>query len=298
MTLRDVDNENVECICCDLAKMKRMSYRHTSPSRRLVPLERVEADLAFVSLPTIGNKTNVLHLLDEATRHTWIYLQQTKDDTGWNLSQFQTYAWNTLHRRIGTLHTDQGNEFRQGVMTEVCGYVPTQIFSHPYSPEEVCLVKKANYVLMNKVRSVLVAAGQPDRLWGEAAYYVTYTTNLTGTKALPDNISPHERLLGKTPAVRHLRPWGCVAMMFLDRKYRKGKLSVRAVPTLMMGCASSTKGYRLLNLFTGSVVEARGENVKFYEGHTVSGRYTAALLEEKYDRGRSPEIPDSLPFRP
>ncbi|ETK77588.1 hypothetical protein L915_16164, partial [Phytophthora nicotianae] len=67
------------------------------------------------------------------------------------------------------------------------------------------------------------------------------------------------------PSVRHLQPFACLAVQFVDKVYRKDKLSVKDARSLMIGCATQKQGYRLLVLTTGVRNERRHGNVKFYE---------------------------------
>ncbi|OWZ09748.1 polyprotein [Phytophthora megakarya] len=74
-------------------------------------------------------------------------------------------------------------------------------------------------------------------------------------------------------------------------------MSRRGAPTLMVGYASKTKGYRLLDLNTGTISEHRRQNVKFYEQTTVASEYVKKLLNMVYCLRRRPDLDSSkLPF--
>ncbi|OWY91360.1 polyprotein, partial [Phytophthora megakarya] len=75
------------------------------------------------------------------------------------------------------------------------------------------------------------------------------------------------------------------------------KLSKRGAPTLMIGYATKTKGYRLLDLESGLITEHRRQNVKFYEQTTVATENVKKLLNEVYRLRRRPTVDCSkLPF--
>ncbi|POM64845.1 Hypothetical protein PHPALM_19568 [Phytophthora palmivora] len=61
------------------------------------------------------------------------------------------------------------------------------------------------------------------------------TINMTSTKGNADKVAPHEKMFGSKPSLRHLRPFGCLAMKFVDKVYRKSKLSIKGAPSLMVG---------------------------------------------------------------
>lgn len=123
------------------------------------------------------------------------------------------------------------------------------------------------------------------------------TINRTSTKGNKGNLTPHEKMFGVKPSARHLRPFGCLTLKFVDNVYRQTKLSVRGAPALMVGYASKTKGYRLLDLTNGLITEHRKENVKFFEETTVSNEYVEKLLNVVYRQRHRPDFDSTkLPF--
>ncbi|EGZ11399.1 hypothetical protein PHYSODRAFT_518413 [Phytophthora sojae] len=58
-----------QCIDCDMAKMKRMPFKKTTPERAKVPFVKVLMDLGFLSVPTLEGNTVYLHLIDEGSRY-------------------------------------------------------------------------------------------------------------------------------------------------------------------------------------------------------------------------------------
>lgn len=71
--------------------------------------------------------------------------------------------------------------------------------------------------------------------------------------------------------------------MYVETQYRVNqKLSSHGTPCLVIGYATETKGYRLLHLEKGMIVEARTENLKFYEHKAVPGAYVQLLLDNVY----------------
>ena len=65
------------------------------------------------------------------------------------------------------------------------------------------------------------------------------------------------KLKNVIPNVEHLRPFGCVSMMFIDQHKRETNLSPRSRSCLMMGYDDKRVGYRPLSLETGQIVTAR-----------------------------------------
>jgi len=154
-------------------------------------------------------------------------------------------------KRIKTFTSDGGgeyvnNELKTFLENKGISFVPT----HPYTPEENCLVEKLNGVLVNKMRAVMHAANLPMGLWPEVLRYVVEVDNLSPTKALK-GVTPTEKLLGSKPDVAQLKVCGCVGYVFIPKEIRKNKLSAKAEPALFLGFPRTRHGYRLLHLRTG-----------------------------------------------
>ncbi|KAE9003156.1 hypothetical protein PR003_g18451 [Phytophthora rubi] len=191
------------CYDCDVAKMKRMSFRKTTPVRTTEPFKKVYMDLGFIQVPTMEGHTVYLYLIDEGSRFQWYYGQRTKDETVDRLKDFRNLIKAKHQKLVNVFHSDQGTEFLNTQTAEQLAGESLQIFSHPHTPEEACLIEKAHGTLFNKVRAVLYSSGMPSLLWGEAAAYVIETINRTSTKGNKDNLTPHEKVYGTKPSVKH-----------------------------------------------------------------------------------------------
>ncbi|GMF29787.1 unnamed protein product [Phytophthora fragariaefolia] len=246
-------------------------------------------DLGFHIEPTMEGYKVYLHGLDEGSRYQWI-LQQNKEETAQKLVEFSDHVKARFGKMVNIFHSDQGPEFTCRDVARMCAGESIQIFAHPHTAEEVYLVEKAHDVMMNKERTIMYSSGLSDILWGEAAAYVFETTNRTSIKGNKDQVTPHEKIFGTKPSVRHLRSFGCFAVKFADKVYRDNKLSRRGAPTLLLGYAVKAKGYRFLDLATGVICEHRAENVKFYEQTTVSKDYVDKLLNTVYRLRRRPDV--------
>ncbi|KAF0734178.1 hypothetical protein Ae201684_009045 [Aphanomyces euteiches] len=206
---------------------------------------------------TPSKKTCYLGVIDEGSRFKWVVLLERKKDATNALIKVIEDMEIEFGMKVKTVLSDDDKMFRNEYLAGVMRRKKVQQqWSHSYTPQEVCLVEKTNYVLMNKTRAVIVASGMPEALWGEAIQYVTYTDNRTATKAL-NGRTPYEAVHNDIPSVKHLKPFGCVGMVFVDKKCRKdGKLSHQSRPCLFMGYDGETRGYRLLSLSTDTTVKA------------------------------------------
>ncbi|KAF4132727.1 Integrase core domain [Phytophthora infestans] len=281
----------LKCLSCMSTKRKRMSYGDVTEKRTVQNFERLTSDVCDMGKygPGIGAMRYFQLIHDEGSRYKWCYPLVHKSEASGNTQRLMTELL-AQGKRIITFTSDGGGEYVNSVLTgflECKGitFVPT----HPYTPEENCLVEKLNGVLVNKMRAVMHAANLPIILWPEVLRYVVEVDNLSPTKAL-QGLTPTEKLSGLKPDVAQLKVCGCVGYVFVPKETRKNKLSAKAEPGLFLGFARMGHGYRLLHLRSGKVIEAR--DVKLREDVTVERTYINALL-----KGRQHYFPQ-IPFVP
>ena len=123
------------------------------------------------------------------------------------------------------------------------------------------------------VRSSLKSMNVPDVLWGESVNHVVYLLNRVNTKALKET-TPYEMWTGRKPHVEHLRVFGCVAHMLIERSHLK-KLEDRSKTVVHLGVEKGTKVYRLLDPDTGAMYVSR--NVVFEETKTWAWEETRRI---------------------
>ena len=290
---KSVLNSQPQCLSCVIGKMKRMSY-NTHPDRKSVAFDKIYADVAFVQYPSLPNYQMFLDVVDEATRYVWIYFLENKGQATFYVGKFINSIQTEFGKRVKQIATDQGTEFDNSEMQQLCSKGVQHIMTHPYSPEEHCVVEKMNFVLLNKVRAVLQASGLPFDLWAECLSYVVFTNNRTPSRAIGME-TPYEKLYSKKPDVSELLPWGCLVYAFVSKEYRSCKLSPRAMPSLFMGYSDRTKGYRLLSLSNAKMFDMRPQNCFVAEAFTVKGSYVQTLIDRIY-KGSADLLPDRLLF--
>jgi hypothetical protein len=68
---------------------------------------------------------------------------------------------------------------------------------------------------------MLLGAGLPTELWGEAVHTASYLSNGTPRRGNSDQVaSPEELWTGRKPDLGHLRVFGCVAFAQLAKEQR------------------------------------------------------------------------------
>lgn len=105
------------------------------------------------------------------------------------------------------------------------------------------------------VRCNLKSMKMPDTLWGEAVAYSVYVLNRAHSKALKDS-TPYEMWTKKKPHIDHLRVFGCVAHMKVEKGHLN-KLDDRSIFVVHLGIEMGSKAYRLLDPSNGKMYISR-----------------------------------------
>ena len=166
-------------------------------------------------------------------------------------------------RKVKTIRTDNGGEYTSTRFEE---YLKSEGICHertvPKTPEQNGVAERMNRTLVETVRSMLMDAKLPHKLWGEALH------SCLSQKSEPNKNrrrkTPFEAWTGKKPTVCHLRVFGCDAYAHIPKDQR-GKLDPKAKKCIFVGYGEVTKGYRLYDPVCGKIIFSR--NVVFNEGN-------------------------------
>ena len=103
------------------------------------------------------------------------------------------------------------------------------------------------------VNAMILNAGLPFNLWGEALLTACYIHNRVPSKRT--HISPYEIWNGRKPNLNYFKVWGCIAYYRLPDSQRT-KLGSRGIKSVFVGYAQNSKAYRLLDLESNVIVES------------------------------------------
>nr|GFB37089.1 ribonuclease H-like domain-containing protein [Tanacetum cinerariifolium] len=106
--------------------------------------------------------------------------------------------------------SDNGTEFKNQDLIQLCGMKGIKReFSVPRTPQQNSIAKRKNRTLIEAANTILADLLLPILFWAEAVYTACYVQNrVLVTK--PHNKTPYELLLGKTPSIGFMRPFGCL----------------------------------------------------------------------------------------
>jgi transposase InsO family protein len=208
------------------------------------PLELVHMDVKgpIPVLSHSGYKYWVIFIDDYGKFKTAIPMKN-KSDTFQCFLQFKAWAENALDVKIKSLQDDKGGEFMSNEFTSYCdknGIVRRH--STRNRPQQNGTAENANRVASDRITALLAEANLPMQFWAEALAALIHIWNRCPTASL-DGKTPWEMWFNKKPDVAHLRVWGCLAYVHIQKDKRTG-FSPHMEKGIFIGYPIGYKGWK------------------------------------------------------
>nr|GEY48999.1 hypothetical protein [Tanacetum cinerariifolium] len=130
-----------------------------------------------------------------------------------------------------------------------------QVFIDDYSrtPQHNRVAERKNRALIEAARTMLADSLLPIPFWDEVVYTACYVQNrVLVTK--PHNKTPYELLLGRSPSIGFMRPFGCPDTI-LNTLDPLGKFDGKVDERFLVGYSVNSKAFRVFNSRTRIVQE-------------------------------------------
>nr|GEV84447.1 hypothetical protein [Tanacetum cinerariifolium] len=244
-----VFENNHTCIACKNGKQHRASCKFKPVSSISQPLQRLHMDLfesTFVK--SINKKSYCLVVPDDYSRFSWVFFLGTKDETSIMLKTFISGIENQINHKIKRELNVARTPLQNGV------------------------VERKNRTLIEAAKTRLADSLLPIPFWVEAVNTACYVQNrVLLTK--PHNKTPYELLLGRTPSIGFIRPFGC-PVTFLNTLDPLEKFDRKADEGFLIGFSVSSKAFRVFNSRTKIVQETLHINFLENQPNVVGSRPT------------------------
>jgi len=140
------------------------------------------------------------------------------------------------------------------------------------------------------ISAMLYEAQLPPSLWGEALATQIHVWNRLPTFSLK-GMTPYEAWFKRKPNGSHLRVWGCLAYVFIQKDKRRS-LQPHMEKCVFMGYPSSYKGWKFYNATTQKHLIS--EHAEFDEGIFPGlAKYKATSPADHTPPGSPPLVPVS-----
>ncbi|GJU69833.1 putative ribonuclease H-like domain-containing protein [Tanacetum coccineum] len=243
------------CVAYKKGKQHKASYKAKLERIIRKPLELLHMDLfGPVSVESINKKRYCLVVTDDFSRFSWVFFLATKDETSEILCNLIIGLEKQLNHNVKIIRCDNGTEFKNYAMNEF--YAKKGIkreFSVARTPQQNGVAERKNKTLIEAARTMLADSLLPIPFWTEAVNTACYVLNrVLVTK--PQNKTPYELLIGKSPSISFMRPFGC-SLTILNTLDSLGKFDGKSDEGYLLGYSTSSKAFRVYNKRTKRVEE-------------------------------------------
>ncbi|GJX69270.1 putative ribonuclease H-like domain-containing protein [Tanacetum coccineum] len=210
-----------------------------------VPCKKVES---------INKKKYCLVVTDDFSRFSWVFFLAINDETSEILCKFIIGLENQLNHNFKIIRCDNVTEFKNHAMNELCAKKGIKReFSMARTPQQNGVAERKNRTLIEAARTMLADSLLPILFWAEAVNTACYVLNrVLVTK--PQNKTPYELLIGKSPSISFMRPFGC-PLTILNTLDSLGKFDGKSDEGYLLGYSTSSKAFRVYNKRTKRVEE-------------------------------------------
>ena len=225
------------CEPCVLAKQTR-HVSQISSNREVEALAMVHTDLIGPITPTEydGSKYCLL-LTDDATRVTDGQLFKTKADVEDAIRRYTNRMERQLKRKFQAFRSDNGGEYvskrlqrwakEKGIRWE---------FTVPYNPRQNGVSERANWTILERMQTMLLAANLQKSLLSLAYLWAIQLKNHAPSRSLPE-ITPAQALYSTVPDLLYLCVFGCTAYVHIpqEKRVKSAKMEPRSQKCQMVG---------------------------------------------------------------
>ncbi|GJR73769.1 putative ribonuclease H-like domain-containing protein [Tanacetum coccineum] len=243
------------CVACKKGKQHKASCKAKLERIIRKPLELLHMDLfGPVSVESINKKRYCLVVTDDFSRFSWVFFLATKDETSEILCNLIIGLEKQLNHNVKIIRCDNGTEFKNHAMNEFCAKKGIKReFSVARTPQQNGVAERKNRTLIEAARTMLADSLLPIPFWAEAVNTACYVLNrVLVTK--PQNKTPYELLIGKSPSISFMRPFGC-PLTILNTLDSLGKFDGKSDEGYLLGYSTTSKAFRVYNKRTKRVEE-------------------------------------------
>jgi len=252
LKLDSEDKPDLICEPCLAGKMHANPFP-SSDTRATELLELIHSDTHDVGVLSGSGYRYWVSFIDDYSRFKTLIPMKLKSDTITAFKQFKVYAEKLTGKTIKNFRDDKGTEYTSNEFNNLLSsYGIARQHTCRNRPQQNGIAERANRLFSERIVSLLNESGLPEKFWVECLASLVHVTNLCPTSALIGK-TPHEVWYGKKPDVSHLRVWGCLAYVHIQKDKRE-KLGSHMAKCIFIGYPEGYKGWRFYNPETHRVL--------------------------------------------
>jgi transposase InsO family protein/predicted RNA binding protein YcfA (HicA-like mRNA interferase family) len=250
---------------------------------------------------------------DSFSRMVAVYFLRTKGDVFGAFKQYRAWAQNQMNKRavkfddedlrrtVKALRDDKGGEYTSKALDEFCGeYGIEREHTIRDTPQQNGVSERFNRTMAEGITAMLAHSKLPPFMWADAGAAFVHIHNRCPSSAIGFK-TPYELWNGEKPSVAHLRVWGCLAFVHLQKDQRR-QLAPHARRCIFIGYPPDYKGWVFWDPERGTAIVS--DSVIFAEEKfpgKIRGKIGTDLLDDvpvPESPSLSPQIPSHPPVPP
>jgi Reverse transcriptase (RNA-dependent DNA polymerase) len=232
-------------LCEECIEGKSHRAPHGTPAVRATrPNERVSSDL-HGPMQTASRKGHLywITFVCQFSGLTAVYFIRQKSEAFDCFKKWLAWAERQNGNKVMHFRDDKGGEYISEEMNE---YMAERGIEREHtirdSPQQNGQAERYNQTMQQAITSMLAKARLPQSLWVDAAATFIHLNNRIPSQSRGFK-SPHELFYSKVPSITHLRTFGCLAFVHLQKDQRQGSFGPRAKRCIFLRYADEAKGW-------------------------------------------------------
>ena len=236
-------------------------------------LELIHSDVHQIGITSPSGYNYWISFIDDFSRYKVLVPLKHKSDAFSAFKSYKAYAEKQLGKSIKCLRDDKGGEYMSNEFNsylDACGIVRQHTCRN--RPQQNGVAERANRLFAERIVALLNESGLSKKFWVECLAALVHVLNVCPTSALVGK-TPYEVWNSRKPDISHLRVWGCLAYVHVQ-KDKCAKLGSHMEKCIFIGYPSGYKGWKFYNPETEKVIIS--ERADFDERFTYKGGQLSA----------------------
>lgn len=215
-------NRKPDPICepCLAGKLNAAPFPSTG-HRAEAPLDLIHSDLKEYKVFTREGCKHRIVFIDDHTRFKAAMHMKRKSGALKAFKVFKALAENHFERKIKAFQEDEGGEF---MSTEFAEFLSSEGIARRHStrnrPQQNGTAERGNRTIDEHATAMLYEAHLPPSFKALAVNAYIHVANMHPTASIPENTTPYELWNKEKPDASHLRVWGCLAYVPVQKDKR------------------------------------------------------------------------------